>query len=434
MLTETTQALPPRYVSPAGPPSAYAMLTRALSDPASVISDAIYSDWSLKLPGPRSPVVVSHPDAVRQVLLDKDGAFGRNRQLRMLMRRAWGKGLAAAEGESWSRQRQAAAPAFKPAAVQSAVPAMAAAAERAARSWSTDAPIDLSVALARIVTEIVMTTLLTGLDDADLDAIAADVPPFIRAAAHFGLLDLLPVPDAWIDRLRGMGRGAPEQRLRAVAARLAAARATPPDRVQDIAALMRGAGPLADNLLGFLPAGLETTAQAAAWGLYLLALYPDWQDAVYREALAADATAPTLPIGRQVVQETLRLYPPGPILVRAALRHSELQDHRLHTGQVVILPVFAIHRHRQLWDRPDAFDPDRFAPGAAYDRGAFLPFGAGPRLCIAAAFAQTEIAVMMAVLLRHFRFTPAAPEPVISLKTTTHSLTGLHVIATPRRG
>ncbi|MFX8218991.1 cytochrome P450, partial [Acinetobacter baumannii] len=91
------------------------------------------------------------------------------------------------------------------------------------------------------------------------------------------------------------------------AARLAAARATPPDRVQDIAALMRGAGPLADNLLGFLPAGLETTAQAAAWGLYLRALDPEWQDAVYREALAADATDPTLPIGRQVVQETLRL-------------------------------------------------------------------------------------------------------------------------------
>jgi cytochrome P450 len=116
------------------------------------------------------------------------------------------------------------------------------------------------------------------------------------------------------------------------------------------------------------------------------------------------------------------------MLVRAAMVPTTLRGHRLRTGQVAIIPVFAIHRHRQLWDRPDVFDPNRFAPGASYDRGAFLPFGAGPRLCIAASFALTEIAVVVAELVKLFRFTPVGDAPVVSLKATTRSVNGLNVM------
>ncbi len=433
MLADTIDRLPPWYRSPDRPPSMFAMLRRAISDPASVIPVAIYDEWALKLPGPATPVVITYPDDVRRVLLDKGDEFGRNRQLRMMMRRAWGDGLAAAEGEPWANQRRAASPAFRPQAVEAASATMAQVARRVSDGWPTSAPIELSSAIGRIVAEIVMATLLSGLDDVDYDAMAADIPAFVREVTTFGVLDMLPVSDAVIDRLRGIGGGAEGERLRHLAARLAKARAVPPDQTQDIPALLRGVGPLAENILGFMPAGFETSALAAAWALYLLALYPEWQDAVRAEAKEAGAPGnppAALPLTRQVAQETLRLYPPAPMLVRAAMTRTTLRGFALSPGQVVIIPVYAIHRHRRLWDRPDVFDPARFGPSAEYNRSAFLPFGMGPRLCIASSFALTEMAVVVSELVKRFRFEPTNVAPEVSLKTTTHSRTGLRVMVT----
>lgn len=421
---------PPRYRSPTRPPSFAAALRHMLSDPGAVIPDTIYHDWAVKLPGPGFPLVLAHPASVRDVLLDKGETFGRERQLRRLMRRAWGDGLAAAEGEPWLRQRRAAAPAFRPQAVAAAADAMVAAARDVSARWPAGEPIELTAQAGRIVTRIVMATLLTGLDDVDLDAIAGDIPPLVREVTKFGLLDAAPLPDGVVNRLRGFGRSAQEARLRRLAARLAAAHARPGPSGQNLLALLREAGPLADNALGFMVAGFETTALGAAWALYLLALHPDWQEAVRAEAEAAPADGDrlaALPLARQVAQEALRLYPPAPFLVRAALRRTTLLGHRLWPHQAVLIDVYAIHRHRKLWDRPDAFDPDRFGPSGDYDRAAYLPFGAGPRLCIAASFATAEIMVILSELVRAYRFTPAGPEPEVSIRIGTFSTTGLHV-------
>lgn len=413
-------------------PSALTMLRRSISDPASVIPACIYDDWALKLPGPLSPVVVAHPDDVRNILIDKGDTFGRNRQLRMMMRRAWGQGLAAAEGDSWIQQRRAASPAFRPQSVADATVTMAETTRRVSSGWSENEPIELGTAIGRVVAEVVMSTLMTGLDDIDFETMAADISHFVREATTFGLLDIAPIPDSMIDRLRGLGRSPQEARLRALAERLAALRSAPPDATQDIPALLRGIGPLADNILGFMPAGFETSALAAAWAIYLLALNPDWQEAVRDEgqtAKSVDNTPHSLPIAYQVAQEALRLYPPAPLLVRAAIKRTEIRGFTLRPGQVIIIPVFAIHRHRQLWDQPDMFDPARFDASCRYNRSAFLPFGAGPRMCIAASFALTEIAVIVSELVKCFHFETASPPPVVSLRTTTHSLNGLHVNA-----
>jgi cytochrome P450 len=417
--------IPPFYTSPKHKASLYAMLSRGMADTASVIPDAIYDEWAVQLPGPRAPLVISHPDDVRTVLVDKGENFDRSRQLRLLMRRAWGDGLAAATGESWMAQRTAATPAFRPKAVAEAVPAMADAVTRIAARWGGDELLELRAVAGRIVVEIVGDTLLTGLDDIDRDQLAADIPAFVADIGRFGLLDFLPVSDAMLDRLRGMGRTPQEARLRALAARLAAARAQPPDAVQDLPALLRGAGPLADNIMGTFPAAFETTAQGTSWALYLLALYPEWQDAL-RAAAENDGDDPS-PLALQIAQEALRLYPPSVFHVRAAMKPLSLRGMPLVKNQVVMVAVYAMHRHRQLWERPDAFDPTRFAPDASYHRGAFLPFGAGPRVCIAAQFALTEIAVIISTLVKSFRFTPVDPEPVVSLRIAAHSTTGLNV-------
>ncbi len=406
------------------------MLRHAVSDPASVIPQAIYHEWVVNLPLPGTPVVFAHPEDVRAILLDKDEVFGRNRELRTLMRRAWGKGLAASEGEGWARQHRAAAPVFRPAAVERFAPIMADVVRRVAGQWDISAPIALDPMIGRIVAEIVMCTLLTGAEDADFDQLAADIPHFVRLVSTFGTMDMLPIPEKWLDWLRGMGRSPQEARLRAIVEKLAdkRAHATANEEPQDFPAAMRGAGPLADNMLGTLPAGFETTARAAGWAIYLLARSPAWQDAVRAEALATH-NASALSLTRQVVQEAMRLYPPAPILVRSTLKPIELRGQKLQKGQVAIIATYAMHRHRLLWERPDSFDPSRFAPDASYNRNAFLPFGAGPRMCIAAQFAQTEIAVIVAELVKLYRFMPSGEDPDISLVISTHAKNGLWVRA-----
>jgi cytochrome P450 len=150
---------PPFYRSPSDFPSLGALLRRGLSDPASTIPSSVYHVRALKL-SRAGPIVVSHPEAVRAVLLDKGETFGRNRQLRMLMRRAWGDGLAGVEGPAWEQQRRAASPAFRPQAVHAAVPEMRAAAERGCNQWRSGDAIDLVAAMEQIVTDVITSTLL----------------------------------------------------------------------------------------------------------------------------------------------------------------------------------------------------------------------------------------------------------------------------------
>ena len=432
----TDQQPPPAYHLADRPPGFGKSLRNVLSDPAAVIPASILTDWSYKMPGPGFPLVISHPDAVRDVLLDDGERFGRNRQLRMLMRRAWGEGLAAAEGERWAEQRKAAAPAFRPRAVQAATDAMGRTARQRTQAWPVGQPIELGQAIGRIVTEVVMETLLSGLRDLDLDQVTDDIAVVSHEVATFGLLEAAPLPHRLISRLRGLGRSDAEARLRTVAARLAAARAEPPDEAQDLPALLRGVGPLTDNILGFMLAGFGTTALAAAWAVYLLALYPEWQEKVRREALDAngseDDRAPAT--ARLVAQEAMRLYPPAPFLARSAARRTTLQGTRLLPGQAVLIHVYAIQRHRELWDMPDAFDPSRFEAPASYNRNAFLPFGAGPRICIAGSFALAEVSVIVSELVRAFHFTPAGLPPEVSLKVSTSSTTGMNVLAQPIDG
>ena len=151
MSAQEITADPPFYRSPPLLPSFGTLLRRGISDPASTIPSSVYGTRALKLSG-IGPLVLTHPEAVRAVLIDKRETFGRNRQLRLLMRRVWGDGLAGVEGAAWERQRGAASPAFRPQAVRAAAPEMKAAAERASRQWRSGDTIDLVAAMQRIVT------------------------------------------------------------------------------------------------------------------------------------------------------------------------------------------------------------------------------------------------------------------------------------------
>jgi Cytochrome P450/Mycolic acid cyclopropane synthetase len=118
---------------------------------------------------------------------------------------------------------------------------------------------------------------------------------------------------------------------------------------------------------------------------------------------------------QQVLKESMRLYPPVPVVTRYAAKDVELAGEHIKAGTLIGLPIYVIHRHRKLWDDPDRFDPARFAPEreASYSRYQFMPFGAGPRICIGAAFALVEATVMLATLVRAARFeSPPVQKPL----------------------
>lgn len=423
----------PRYHFRRDQPSLWDVVRQAASDSAGIIPAAILTQPGVQLTGQQlgAPLIVSDPNLAREILNDRGVNFVRYKTMRRLLRRAWGDGLFAAEGEKWARQRKAVTPAFTPSAVAGRIAAFAEAAGKSTGNWSLDRPIELTRQVAQIIAEIVFTTLVDGKDQVDPKAVAADMPAYVQRIATFSSRDFLPLPQVWHDWLNRIAKNPEIRRLRGVASKLAANRGGG----EDMISLLEGVGPVEDNILGLMPAAMDSTVSGASWALYTLACHPDWQRRVAEEARACAGvfTLDRLPTTRRVVQEVLRLYPSAPFVGRAASRTMDFSGFRLRKGQPVIVLIYAMHRHSAHWNAPDSFDPDRFLPEHGQHRG-WLPFSTGARMCIAAQFALAEITVVVARLLQELELTPTGPEPEVTLQITLRSANGLHVVAKRRPG
>jgi cytochrome P450 len=187
---------------------------------------------------------------------------------------------------------------------------------------------------------------------------------------------------------------------------------------------------LRDEVATILMAGHETTANALNWTFYLLAAHPSVRATVEAEVArvlgprAANADdVEKLNYTRQVIEESMRLYPPAHIISRRALAADELDGVHVPAGATVVISPWVMHRHRKWWDEPERFDPGRFTPerAAARPRFAYLPFGGGPRICIGAAFALTEAVAILATVVKRYRLRLApgfqvAPVGLITLR------------------
>jgi cytochrome P450 len=194
---------------------------------------------------------------------------------------------------------------------------------------------------------------------------------------------------------------------------------------------------IVDNLLTFIAAGHETTALALTWTFYLLSIYPQTEAKVLAEierasgprGLEPEAVA-GLTYTKQVIQEALRLYPPAPSLLREPVANGEIGGVKVHPKTSIFIPIYAIHRHRALWDNPDRFDPDRFEPQAAKARHrlAYLPFGGGPRVCIGMGFSLLEAAAILAKILPRFQFVSTGEPPIPVAQITLRPRGGMQMI------
>jgi cytochrome P450 len=166
------------------------------------------------------------------------------------------------------------------------------------------------------------------------------------------------------------------------------------------------------NIVTFIGAGHETTANALSWSLYLLSQDERARAHVEGEVDEVLGDGPIEPhhlerlvYTRAVIDEAIRLYPPAPYMSRTALEDDRIGDLEIPAGSMVVIAPYVLHRHRKLWDEPDAFRPERFLPEnrKRIDRFAYLPFGAGPRVCIGASFSLQEAAIVLATIARSMR-------------------------------
>ena len=182
---------------------------------------------------------------------------------------------------------------------------------------------------------------------------------------------------------------------------------------------------MVDQVAIFFLAGHETSASALAWALYLVARYPDWQEKLSQEAqiLRDDAFTHVskLRISRDVFRETLRLYPPVPMMVRQNSCPEQFRERDVKQGSQIVISPWHLHRHERLWDNPDGFDPERWASenGKQCQRDAFIPFSTGARVCPGAGFAMVEGPLLLSRILRDFRVELSAEKPPIPVAHLT---------------
>ncbi len=408
-------------------------------------------------------VLPAHPEACHEVLVTKAKSFEKSPGLRVLLHDLAGQGLFTSEGEHWRRQRKLMAPIFTPAALGQFAESMRRTAERAADELRPGQAIDLAHETTRIAMTVVGNALFGTDTFGETDALggaltealgwvngalsapgiavhimmmdaAADLAartsgrvrallerlrdsfesPFLIAGSRSAeLKDAVRVIDARVQALVEERRREGEQQRPDLLSRLLAAHDADEGAMTD--------KQVRDEAVTLFVAGHETTATSLAWSFYLLARHPEILKRVVAEADAfgdrpiTDYDPSRLALTTRVFREALRIYPPVMLFPRRTLEEVEVAGTTLPPRTIVFVSAYAQHHRADVWPDPQRFDPDRFLPEheATRPKGAYVPFSAGPRFCIGMHFAMMEGPIVLATLLRRFRFEIDAARTIV---------------------
>ncbi|MBN9510785.1 MAG: cytochrome P450 [Alphaproteobacteria bacterium] len=389
----------------------------------------------------RPMLLLNAPAAIHHVLVENPGGYRRTPASIRILWPITGRGLLLAEGEAWRLQRRTTAPALAPRTLPLLLPHMAGAVEAALpalRAQAAAGPVNLLAAMQGLALDVAARAMFS-LESARFGAAMRELlGQFGQRMARPRALDLVLPP--WLPSPGDIARLRFRRRWVALMDGIMAARTATPaaEGPRDLFDLMRaardpetGAGfsraELRDQMATLIVAGHETTALALFWSLYLLARDHEAQARLAAEvagrdlgASAAAEAMPKLAYTAAVVSEALRLFPPAFTLVRQARQADRAGDIAIPRGAVVMVAPWVLHRHRRLWTDPDAFVPERFLPGATPPpRFAYLPFGAGPRVCVGAQFALAEAALVLARLMQAFHVSMADDRPVLPAPVIT---------------
>jgi cytochrome P450 len=392
--------------------------------------------------GPLTINLLVHPDYVERVLRDNVANYPRPEFVTDKLKSIVGKGLVAAEGERWQNARRVAQPAFAPELVKRYGETMIQTTGEMLDRWATSAESGRPVDVKSEMMHISLANLATSLFDFDLREALDHIEPAVAfALAHTNRRltspvdpQRLPLPSSkrFVETLAGLN----ELIYKIIGEHRRARNGTE----GFFKLLLESQDPetgrpisderARDEVIGFFIAGHETVSSALTWTFYLLSQNPEsWRklktevDTVVGDRTPTVDDVPNLKYVEYVLLEAMRLYPPIFVLMRRAVDEDEMGGYRIPKGSTVVLCPYVTHRHRDYWDNPEGFDPERFTPerSAHLPRMAYFPYGGGPRKCIGNTFAALEMPLVVAMVAQRYRpnLVPGQtvfPEPAISLR------------------
>ncbi|MEM1220572.1 MAG: cytochrome P450 [Bacteroidota bacterium] len=380
--------------------------------------------FELRLPF-RNLYITTDLAAIRHVLQANQRNYHKSplyRQLELPL----GKGLLTSEGNFWKKQRRLAQPAFYKQELQLLYQKMVQESERICRDWKKElagkSSVDISYEMMSITADIVLQTLFSSDNKEhrqELYRLMTEVQEYVIDRG----MNLFGIPWAYIS---GQHRRFLRDRemFDSMIYEMIDERESSEEEWHDLLQLLlhstdaetgerMNRKQLRDEMITLFAAGHETSANALAWMLYLLAKHPDLQEQLRKELLETfGGKAPTMPdlkkvpLLERVVQEVMRLYPPAYAVGREAQKPDEILGYSIPSKSIVYISIYTVHRDAEYWEKPDAFWPDHFLPEKvkARPRLAYLPFGAGPRMCIGYQFAMMEMQILAALLVQQFSF------------------------------
>jgi cytochrome P450 len=398
---------------------------------------------------PHPVYLVSHPDAVQYVLRENARNY-RKGLLFQPIAALQGQGLLTSEGDLWVRQRRLVQPAFHQRQLATCAAIMVDEARAVVQEWrhlmQTGAPVNVAERMQRLTFNVVGRVLL-GADPGALDAYWGTLRAIAMPLLHYmhARATRLWAPPLWVPTPRNRQFRRAVAVYEALVQQIIAARRHARQRGEaqaaDVLALLlaacddpSGAGmserQLRDEIITFIGAGAETTAHALSWTWSLLAHHPEVAHRVQTELETrlggrppTQQDLPHLPYSRMVLDEALRLYPPSVVLPRQANAPDEVSGYAIPQDAIVVISQYVTHRHPEFWSDPEQFQPERFTPEQAtrQHRGAYIPFGDGPRMCIGHAFALMEMHLVLATLAQAYTLQmvpehPVVPEVAVTLR------------------
>ncbi|WP_380052500.1 cytochrome P450 [Falsihalocynthiibacter sp. SS001] len=417
----------------------------------------LYRAWMAEFRTPffRS-FLINQPDLIEEVLKRSPDEFPKSERISEGLRPLLGNSVFLTNGDVWKKQRRIIDPAFEGGRLRDTFPAMQDACNDARDRIAENSAQEMEEATSFAAADIIFRTLFSIPIS---HHIASEVFTLFRTYQRnqplLNVAAFIPLP-RWMPRFHRKSTKETARKIRSLIATLVDERAqdiqmgkAPNDLATKIMTMTDpetgerfSKSEMVDQVAIFFLAGHETSASAMAWALYLLAKNPTDQARIYDEiqSVAGDrelefSDISKLRYTRDVFRETLRLYPPVPMMVREAACPQEFRKREVPTGSQIVISPWHVQRHERLWDNPDGFDPDRFKTenGKACLRDAFIPFSAGPRVCTGAGFAMIEGVLLLATLVRALEFKPVegrTPVPVAHL--TVRAKDGIWLRVKPR--
>ena len=393
-----------------------------------------YGDVATLRLGKLEGTVLSHPDHIRHVLQSNNKNYNKDTRGIQKLRAVLGLGLITSDGEDWFRHRKIAQPAFKKARIAAYAKIMAKAAEESANAWLGNIGLNSTHMVDEYMMQLTLRVVgecLLGQDVSHKASVVGQALETVMEVSNKRLVRAIDIPLSWPTPENRGFRKAVQVLDQVVLGLIQTHRRLELNESSLLSMLIHARDPdtgeglsdaqLRDEVITLFTAGHETTGNALTWLWYLVGKHPEVEAKLQAEvdAVVGDSTltledADKLVYTTAVIKESMRLYPPVWLFARRALGDDRIDGFPIPKDSTVWMSAYVVHRHPDLWERPDAFEPERFLNDNASNqhRFAYFPFGGGPRQCIGLHFAMLEMQLIVAILARKFRFVLDEEHPI----------------------